>query len=99
MSDYTKEFNDWWYKPLLESAKSNGGAPDKDMMRYKDLGKQSAFHAWIARGQEITRLKKALRKYEGCIDEVKFMNKDNERLVVFINDVKDKITKIMESKE
>ena len=60
MSEYTKEFDDWWYKPLLDSAKCNGGVPDKDMMRYKDLGKQSAFHAWVARDQEITRLKKAL---------------------------------------
>lgn len=60
MSEYTKEFDDWWYKPLLESAKWSGGVPDKDMMRYKDLGKQSAFHAWTARDQEITRIKKAL---------------------------------------
>ena len=31
------------------------------MMRYKDKGKQYAFNAWTARGQEITKLKKALK--------------------------------------
>lgn len=68
MSEYTKEFDDWWYKPLLDSVKCNGGVPDKDMMRYKDLGKQSAFLAWVARDQEITKLKKALELANKAIE-------------------------------
>lgn len=58
MSEYIKEFEKWWYKPLYESAIN--GIPDKDMMKHRDLGKQSAFHAWQAREPEITKLKKAL---------------------------------------
>lgn len=45
---------------------------------------------------EIVRLKRALRKYEGCIDEIEFMNKENNRLVMFIKNTKNKIGKITE---
>ena len=45
--------------------------------------------------QEITKLKKALRKYEGCVDEIKFMNKENERMINFVETTKNKIKEIL----
>jgi hypothetical protein len=54
-----EEAEKWWYKPLNDSMNSDG-AFDKDMFRYKDLGKQNGIQGFIAgaefRQKEIKEL-------------------------------------------
>lgn len=53
----------WWYKPLNDSINSDGTF-DKDMFRYKDLGKQQAIQGFIAGSKFM----------QGEVDKIKEQN-------------------------
>lgn len=67
MSDI-EYFEKYWYKPLHDSIKFDG-KPDKDLFRYKDLGKQPAFLSWI----ECSRLKNLkIKELEAQLEKAEF---------------------------
>lgn len=70
MSD-AEQFEKYWYKPLTDSINSDGNF-DKDMFRYKDLGKQPAFLSWV----EACRLKNK---------EIEDLKNINEKLFYALN--------------
>jgi hypothetical protein len=52
----------WWYKPLHDTMNSDGTF-DKDMFRYKDLGKQNGIQGFIA-GAEFMQKEFDLVKHQ-----------------------------------
>jgi hypothetical protein len=88
MSDELNEnevFEKYWYRPLY--ANINGdGTFDKDMFRYKDLGKNSANLAWIEcasiKNKIIIKLKTEIQEKDEYIAKLEAqISRDRESLI------------------